>query len=225
MHTVPSSWRTYDFQLMKSVRANCTVLNFANYSATTARQLPRSLTELFVAVRSFPQPQCNATHARLPTSNQEIIVLNYKTKLENSIIMLKVTGTVKWFNNDKGFGIINQDNGGSQTLVHYRAIASNGPKLLDEGQKVSFGCVHGQKGPQAETSKLLNSNSIWTVIRTRPSSASYPWARRLTRGLIWFRSMLISYSLNAYYLNLYLNDSMNNIIYIASEKCDWFDMV
>lgn len=69
--------------------------------------------------------------------------------------MLKVTGTVKWFNNDKGFGIINQDNGGSQTLVHYRAIASNGPKLLDEGQKVSFGCVDDQKGSQAENVEVI----------------------------------------------------------------------
>ena len=50
----------------------------------------------------------------------------------------KSTGSVKWFNEDKGFGFIAQDNGGADVFVHFRAIISEGFKTLKEGQKVSF---------------------------------------------------------------------------------------
>jgi cold shock protein len=60
------------------------------------------------------------------------------------------TGTVKWFNADKGFGFIEQDGGGSDVFVHFSAIAGSGYKELSEGQKVSFDVAQGQKGPQAE---------------------------------------------------------------------------
>jgi CspA family cold shock protein len=61
----------------------------------------------------------------------------------------KTTGTVKWFNEEKGFGFISQDNGGADVFVHFRAIVSDGFKTLAEGQKVSFEVEQGQKGPQA----------------------------------------------------------------------------
>lgn len=61
----------------------------------------------------------------------------------------KTTGSVKWFNETKGFGFISQDNGGSDVFVHFRAIASEGFKTLAEGQKVSFNVEQGPKGPQA----------------------------------------------------------------------------
>ncbi|TXH67706.1 MAG: cold-shock protein, partial [Thiothrix sp.] len=57
--------------------------------------------------------------------------------------------TVKWFNAEKGFGFINQDNGGADVFVHFRAIKSEGYKTLTEGQKVSFETEKGQKGLQA----------------------------------------------------------------------------
>ena len=60
------------------------------------------------------------------------------------------TGTVKWFNEEKGFGFISQDNGGADVFVHFRAIAGEGFKSLAEGQKVEFTVTQGQKGPQAE---------------------------------------------------------------------------
>jgi cold shock protein len=58
-------------------------------------------------------------------------------------------GTVKWFNDAKGFGFISRDSG-PDVFVHFRAITGNGFKSLQEGQKVSFKVVNGQKGLQAE---------------------------------------------------------------------------
>ena len=63
--------------------------------------------------------------------------------------MSKLTGTVKWFNADKGFGFISQNNGGEDVFVHFRAIAGNGFKSLNEGQAVSYETERGQKGLQA----------------------------------------------------------------------------
>ncbi|MFI8287772.1 cold-shock protein [Streptomyces sp. ms191] len=60
------------------------------------------------------------------------------------------TGTVKWFNAEKGFGFIAQDGGGPDVFVHYSAIASTGYRELTEGQQVEFDVVQGPKGPQAE---------------------------------------------------------------------------
>ncbi|KKC99174.1 MULTISPECIES: cold-shock protein [Photobacterium] len=63
--------------------------------------------------------------------------------------MSKATGTVKWFNEEKGFGFITQDNGGADVFVHFRAIAGDGFKTLQEGQKVQYEVEQGQKGLQA----------------------------------------------------------------------------
>jgi CspA family cold shock protein len=61
----------------------------------------------------------------------------------------KVTGTVKWFNESKGFGFIEQESG-PDVFAHYSAIVSEGYKTLAEGQKVEFEVTQGQKGPQAD---------------------------------------------------------------------------
>ena len=63
--------------------------------------------------------------------------------------MSKVTGTVKWFNDAKGFGFIEQEDG-PDVFVHFSAISAEGFKTLAEGQKVEFKVTDGQKGPQAE---------------------------------------------------------------------------
>jgi CspA family cold shock protein len=59
-------------------------------------------------------------------------------------------GTVKWFNDAKGFGFISPDDGSADLFVHFRAIQGNGFKSLQEGQKVTFKVVQGQKGLQAD---------------------------------------------------------------------------
>jgi len=63
--------------------------------------------------------------------------------------MSKVNGTVKWFNDAKGYGFIEQENG-PDVFVHFSAIQAEGFKTLAEGQKVEFKVTDGQKGPQAE---------------------------------------------------------------------------
>jgi CspA family cold shock protein len=60
------------------------------------------------------------------------------------------TGTVKWFNAEKGFGFIQQDDGGPDVFVHYSAINSGGYRSLDENAKVKYDVTQGAKGPQAE---------------------------------------------------------------------------
>jgi len=61
----------------------------------------------------------------------------------------KITGTVKWFNENKGFGFIERE-GGPDVFAHFSAIQSSGYKTLAEGQKVEFKVTQGEKGPQAE---------------------------------------------------------------------------
>ena len=63
---------------------------------------------------------------------------------------MKEKGIVKWFNEQKGYGFITRDNGGSDVFVHYSAIKGNGFKTLEEGQEVEFEVTRGLKGLQAQ---------------------------------------------------------------------------
>ncbi|HEY6864768.1 MAG TPA: cold-shock protein [Burkholderiales bacterium] len=60
------------------------------------------------------------------------------------------TGTVKWFNDSKGFGFITPDDGGKDLFAHFSAIQGSGFKTLKENQKVTFDVAQGPKGPQAQ---------------------------------------------------------------------------
>jgi len=60
------------------------------------------------------------------------------------------SGTVKWFNSEKGYGFISQDDGGADVFVHFSAIDANGYRSLEENQRVEFDVTQGPKGPQAE---------------------------------------------------------------------------
>lgn len=64
-------------------------------------------------------------------------------------------GTVKWFNDEKGFGFITPADGGEDLFVHFKAIKSDGFKTLKEGQAVSFVAARGQKGMQAEEVEVV----------------------------------------------------------------------
>jgi CspA family cold shock protein len=66
----------------------------------------------------------------------------------------RITGTVKWFNDAKGFGFISRE-GGPDVFVHFKSIQGNGFKSLAEGQRVSFKVTLGEKGPQAEDVQAL----------------------------------------------------------------------
>jgi CspA family cold shock protein len=64
-------------------------------------------------------------------------------------------GTVKWFNSEKGYGFIEIDGGQGDVFVHFSSIEMDGFKALDDGQRVEFEIVQGQKGPQAERVRLV----------------------------------------------------------------------
>ncbi|HKU28951.1 MULTISPECIES: cold-shock protein [Arthrobacter] len=64
-------------------------------------------------------------------------------------------GTVKWFNAEKGYGFITVDDSGDDIFVHWSAIQMDGFRALEEGQRVDFELGEGQKGPQAESVRLI----------------------------------------------------------------------
>ena len=71
--------------------------------------------------------------------------------------MARETGTVKWFNSEKGYGFITRENGEKDVFVHHSAIQGGGFRTLNEGERVEFDVVQGQKGPAAENVTRLDA--------------------------------------------------------------------
>jgi CspA family cold shock protein len=69
---------------------------------------------------------------------------------------MRISGTVKWFNSEKGFGFITREDGEKDCFVHHSAIGGSGFKSLAEGDRVEFDVVQGQKGPAAENVVKVN---------------------------------------------------------------------
>ena len=69
---------------------------------------------------------------------------------------MRTTGTVKWFNDSKGFGFVAPEDGSNDCFVHHSAISGEGFKTLQEGDRVEFDITQGQKGPAAENVTRLN---------------------------------------------------------------------
>jgi CspA family cold shock protein len=82
-------------------------------------------------------------------SLQAIIAALCGSSIKELSMSNKMTGLVKWFNADKGFGFITPDDGSKDVFVHFSAIQGDNFKTLDEGQKVSFTIENGAKGPAA----------------------------------------------------------------------------
>ena len=90
--------------------------------------------------------------SRLPTYHSGILPPQSKAGLpqgKKGGLKYMPQGTVKWFNNEKGYGFITPDEGGEDLFVHYSGIAGGGFKSLEEGQKVSYAATQGNKGMQA----------------------------------------------------------------------------
>ena len=70
--------------------------------------------------------------------------------------MAQFEGTVKWFNNAKGYGFLGRNDGGADVFVHFSSIQSDGYKTLKEGEEVAYDVVQGEKGPQADQVRTKN---------------------------------------------------------------------
>ena len=84
-----------------------------------------------------------------------VSVARLRCRMTDKDLRHMATGTVKWFNADKGFGFIAPDDGTAGVFVHFSAIAATGYRSLNENQKVEFDTTQGQKGPQAENVRPL----------------------------------------------------------------------
>ena len=71
--------------------------------------------------------------------------------------MQRITGTVRWFNNSKGYGFLGRDDGGPDVFIHFTAIQTDGYKSLREGETVSYTIIQGEKGLQADKVVPLRS--------------------------------------------------------------------
>ena len=87
-------------------------------------------------------------------------------------------GTVKWFNDEKGYGFITPDEGGEDLFVHYSSIAGGGFRSLEEGTKVSYEATRGNKGMQAENVTPVEEVDIPSVTWRKPEPSPITGRKR-----------------------------------------------
>ena len=85
-----------------------------------------------------------------PGRHGAAFLLRWSPRKERRALEMAQEGTVKWFNEDKGYGFISPDDGGEDLFVHHTGIAGSGFKSLEEGAKVTYEATQGRKGMQAE---------------------------------------------------------------------------
>jgi CspA family cold shock protein len=93
-------------------------------------------------------------HAGLPEAEDAIRTVVIKSAEGGSVAMAKFKGTVKWFNESKGYGFISRDDG-TDIFVHYSAIEGEGFRTLRQGQRVEFDVVDSPKGPRADKVRVM----------------------------------------------------------------------
>jgi CspA family cold shock protein len=99
--------------------------------------------------------RCSTRIESSPSSEFFVTVFRSETKTTEQIVSnLMTTGTVKWFNSEKGFGFIARE-GGDDVFVHFSAIQGDGYRSLEEGQRVQFDVAPGRKGEEAQNVQVI----------------------------------------------------------------------
>jgi CspA family cold shock protein len=150
-------WLTFDVILERAERGACPersegiCFSFAFYFQSL---LTSGIRSIYLFAREWSG--CEHRESRLSETNRESGVLGLfpatvetEKQILGGMLVARLQGKVKWFNNTKGYGFIGQD-GGPDVFVHYTAIEMDGFKTLQEGDTVEFEVVQGQKGPQAD---------------------------------------------------------------------------
>src|SRR5215217_4789662 len=141
--------------------------------------------------------------------------VRFTESLGGFVVMSRITGKVKWFNNSKGYGFIEQP-GSSDIFVHYSAIQGDGFKTLEEGEEVEFEVTSGPKGPQAE--KIVRLKDIGNREDEKPFEDSVEDQRFIAIANIDGKNRLVALTPDGRYEFLDEANNLHKIVYVASSE-------